>query len=149
MTVCLFGLAMTLTFLQQAQFGIALSILLVCGDVAFFSVGIGPICWVLNSEIFPLRLRAQAVAIGAMGNRICSGLVAMSFLSLSSAISLAGTFLTFSAVSALSVLFVYTLVPETKGKTLEQIESMFQRTLEWDGAEVEMGASKNLVQNGQ
>lgn len=149
MTVCLFGLGMTLTFLQKGQFGIASSLLLVCGDVAFFSVGIGPICWVLNSEIFPLRMRAQAVAIGAMGNRVCSGLVAMSFLSLSRAISVAGIFFTFSAVSALSVLFVYTLVPETKGKTLEQIESMFQRTLDWDGVEVEMGDSKNLVQNSQ
>ncbi|KAG8641453.1 probable polyol transporter 4 [Manihot esculenta] len=146
MTICLFSLAATLTFLGEGHVGIALSILFICANVAFFSVGIGPICWVLTTEIFPLRLRAQAGALGAVGNRVSSGLVAMSFLSISRAISMGGTFFIFSAVSALSVIFVHMLVPETKGKSLEQIEQLFQNEREWQGGEVELGDVEHLVQ---
>ncbi|XVF66851.1 hypothetical protein PTKIN_Ptkin10aG0071600 [Pterospermum kingtungense] len=146
MTVCLFTLSLSLAVLGSGQLVIALSVLCVCGNVAFFSVGIGPICWIVTSEIFPLRLRAQASALGAVGNRVCSGFVAMSFLSLSRTITVAGTFFLFSLLSALSVFFVYTLVPETKGKSLEQIELLFQNQSELKVSEVEMGDSEHLVQ---
>ncbi|XP_030931333.1 probable polyol transporter 4 [Quercus lobata] len=149
MTICLFSLGLSLSLLGQGQVRIALSILSVCGNVAFFSVGIGPISWVLTTEIFPLRLRSQAAALGAVGNRVCSGLVAMSFLSVSRAISVAGVFFIFSAASALAVLFVYTIVPETKGKSLEQIELLFKDKHEWQGSEVEMGDAENLVRKEQ
>ncbi|XWS63398.1 hypothetical protein CRYUN_Cryun06bG0093400 [Craigia yunnanensis] len=146
MTVCLFILSLSLALLGNGQLGIALVVLCVCGNVAFFSVGMGPICWILTSEIFPLRLRAQASALGAVGNRVCSGFVAMSFLSLSRTITVAGNFFLFSLLSALSVLFVYKLVPETKGKSLEQIELLFQNHNEWQGSEMELGDSEHLVQ---
>lgn len=146
MTVCLFSIGVTLTFIGQGQVGIAMAILFVCSNVAFFSVGIGPVCWVLTSEIFPLRLRAQAAALGAVGNRVCSGLVAMSFLSVTRAISVGGTFFVFSVISAISVLFVYALVPETKGKSLEQIELLFKDEHEWQASEVELGDVVHLVQ---
>ncbi|XP_057460642.1 probable polyol transporter 4 [Actinidia eriantha] len=146
MTICLFGLGITLSLFKEAPFGIGMAVLAVCGNVAFFSVGIGPVCWVVTSEIFPLRLRAQAAALGAVGNRVCSGLVAMSFLSVARAITVGGTFFIFSAISALSVAFVYALVPETKGKSLEQIELLFQDEHEWEGKEVELGDVEHLVQ---
>ncbi|XP_065875182.1 probable polyol transporter 4 [Euphorbia lathyris] len=146
MTICLFCLGATLSFVGTGDIGIALSILFVCANVAFFSVGIGPVCWVLTAEIFPLRLRAQAAAIGAVGNRVCSGLVAMSFLSVARAVSMGGTFFIFSAISALSVVFVYKCVPETKGKSLEQIEMLFQDEHEWQGNEVELSDVEHLVQ---
>ncbi|KAI3983600.1 hypothetical protein MKX01_000612 [Papaver californicum] len=147
MTACLLGLAFTLTVMGNGPVGIALAILLVCGNVAFFSVGIGPVCWVLTSEIFPLRVRAQAAALGAVGNRLCSGLVAMSFLSVSRAITVGGTFFIFSLISAVSVAFVYKHVPETKGKSLEQIELLFQKgNEEWQRGEVELADVEHLVQ---
>lgn len=146
MTICLFSLGLSLSLLGEGQLGIGLAILSVCGNVAFFSVGMGPVCWVVTSEIFPLRLRAQAGALGAVGNRVCSGLVAMSFLSVSRAITVAGTFFIFSAISALSVVFVYTLVPETKGKSLEQIELLFQSEHQWQGGELELEDIEHLVQ---
>ncbi|KAI4319792.1 hypothetical protein MLD38_033350 [Melastoma candidum] len=126
MTICLFVAGTTLSLGITGPLGISLAILSVCGNVAFFSIGIGPICWVLTSEIFPLRLRALAVALGSIGNRVCSGLISMTFLSMVSAITVGGAFLTFFLLSALSVAFVYAFVPETKGKSLEQIESLFQ-----------------------
>ncbi|KAL2493874.1 putative polyol transporter 4 [Forsythia ovata] len=148
MTICLFSLGVTLSLLNEGSVGIALAILFVCGNVAFFSVGIGPVCWVVTSEIFPLKVRAQASALGAVGNRVCSGLIAMSFLSVSRAITVGGTFFIFSVLSALSVAFVYKLVPETKGKSLEQIESMFQNEYEVPGGELQLGDVEHLVQKG-
>ena len=73
--------------------------------------------------------------------------MAMSFLSVSEAISVAGTFFAFSAISALAIAFVVTLVPETKGKSLEQIEMMFQNEYEIQGKETELGDVEQLVQN--
>ena len=71
----------------------------------------------------------------------------MSFLSVSEAISVAGTFFVFAAISALAIAFVVTLVPETKGKSLEQIEMMFQNEYEIQGKEMELGDVEQLVQN--
>ncbi|GAA0147314.1 secondary carrier transporter [Lithospermum erythrorhizon] len=147
MTICLFTISFTLSVIGHGSIGVALAILSVCGNVAFFSIGIGPVCWVITSEIFPLRLRAQASALGAVGNRVCSGLVAMSFLSVSNAIGVGGTFFVFSVISALSIAFVYKYVPETKGKSLEQIEMLFQNEYEWrGGGEVQLGDVEHLVQ---
>lgn len=147
MTACLFCMGITLSLFEKGPLVIALGILFVCGNVAFFSVGLGPVCWVLTSEIFPLRVRAQASALGAVANRVCSGLVAMSFLSVSNAISFGGTFFLFSAISALAIVFVFTLVPETKGKSLEQIEMMFENEHGSQGKEMELGDVEQLVQN--
>ncbi|KAH0707038.1 hypothetical protein KY289_012114 [Solanum tuberosum] len=146
MTTCLLGVGITLLLMKEGSISIALAILFVCGNVAFFSVGIGPVCWVLTSEIFPLRLRAQASGLGAVGNRMCSGLIAMSFLSVSRVITVGGTFLIFSVISALSIAFVYKHVPETKGKSLEQIELLFQDEYAFQGGEVQLGDVEHLVQ---
>ncbi|TVU16618.1 hypothetical protein EJB05_40191, partial [Eragrostis curvula] len=148
-TACLAVLAASLSLLARGALpggaAIGLAILTVCGFVAFFSVGIGPINMVLSSEIFPLRLRAQAVGIGFALNRMTSGAVAMSFLSICNAVSVAGAFTGFAAVSALSVAFVHLLVPETSGKTLEQIESLFGGGGGATSGEVELGDAECLV----
>ncbi|KAI3745006.1 hypothetical protein L1987_58106 [Smallanthus sonchifolius] len=147
MTFCLCGLGISLSLFDKDSVGVVLVIVLVCGNVAFFSVGIGPICGVLTSEIFPLRLRAQAFALGAVGNRVCSGIVAMSFLTVSHTISMSGTFFVFTLISALSVVFVYKIVPETKGKSLEQIELLFQKERGWREDDVELSDTQKLVQD--
>uniref|UniRef100_A0ACD5XAV3 Uncharacterized protein n=1 Tax=Avena sativa TaxID=4498 RepID=A0ACD5XAV3_AVESA len=149
LTVCLVLLAATLWLLAHGAvpkaLGVAVAVVAVCGDVAFFSVGIGPVCWVTSSEIFPLRLRSQAAALGAAVNRVTSGTVAMSFLSVSRALSVAGAFSVFAAISALSVVFVHKLVPETKGKTLEEIELLFGDGEGESLGEVELGDAEHLV----
>ncbi|GLU06466.1 hypothetical protein SLE2022_234990 [Rubroshorea leprosula] len=101
MTACLSILAFSLALLGKEQLVTALAILCICGSAAFFSVGIGPVCGVVAPGVFPLRLRAQAVAVGAVVNRMCSGFVSMSFLSLSRKMTFGGTFFIFSALSAL------------------------------------------------
>ncbi|KAL9321233.1 hypothetical protein ACSQ67_013072 [Phaseolus vulgaris] len=147
MTISLFSLSLSLALLSHAKIGIALAILAVCGNVASFSVGIGPICWVLSSEIFPLRLRAQASALGAVGSRVSSGAVSMSFLSVSHRITVAGTFFVFGVISCCAVVFVHYCVPETRGKTLEEIEVLFKDEDDLQESEVEMGDVERLVQS--
>jgi len=145
MSVCLLGLSLSLAILGHNPVGIRLAMLFVCGNVAFFSVGIGPICWVLSSEIFPLRLRAQASGLGAVGSRVSSGLISMSFLSVAHAITVAGTFSVFALISASSIVFVYKCVPETKGKSLEEIEIMLEGDHKPWEPEMELADTARLV----
>ncbi|KAL2331716.1 hypothetical protein Fmac_019297 [Flemingia macrophylla] len=72
-----------------------------------------------NYDEKPVWVRAQASALGVVGNRVCSGFLAMYFLYVSRAITVAGAFFVFAAISSLAIVFVYKFVPETKGKSLE------------------------------
>ncbi|KAJ7521860.1 hypothetical protein O6H91_19G071800 [Diphasiastrum complanatum] len=99
-----------------------MAVVAVCSFVAFFSIGIGPISNLLIAELFPLKIRAQGMSLSIVLNRSIGGLISLSFLTLSSAITPAGVFFIFALVSAFFVIFVYTLVPETMGKTLEEIK---------------------------
>ncbi|KAG2397953.1 Polyol transporter 5 Protein POLYOL TRANSPORTER 5 [Vigna angularis] len=122
-------LGVSLTVVDHSRstltWAIGLSIAAVLAYVATFSIGSGPITWVYSSEIFPLRLRAQGVAIGAIVNRVTSGVIAMTFLSLCKAISTGGAFFLFAAIAVAAWIFHYTMLPETRGKTLEEIEGSF------------------------
>lgn len=105
--------------------GEAVTIAAIFAYVAFFSVGFGPISYVVTSEIFPLRHRSTAVGVSVFVNRAVSGTVALTFLSIAKAITPAGTFGLFAGMSLLSIAFVWLLVPETKGRTLEEIGHLF------------------------
>lgn len=104
-----------------------LVIIAVCFYVAFFSIGMGPVCWVLTTEIFPLRLRAQAMSMGIVINRLSSSIVSLTFLSIARAITYMGTYILFTGISFCSVVFIYMCVPETKGKTLEEVGKFFYK----------------------
>ncbi|KAE8690482.1 putative polyol transporter 4 [Hibiscus syriacus] len=77
------------------------------------------------------------VCFGAVGSRVSSGLICMSFLSVSCAITVGGTFFIFSAISALAAAFVHFCVSETKGKSLEEIKMTFQNGSELQGTRTE------------
>jgi SP family galactose:H+ symporter-like MFS transporter len=90
--------------------------------VSCFAFGLGPVFWLLISEIYPLAVRGAAMSVATVANWTLNLVVAVSFLTL---VGFAGHALTFWIYSAITVgawLFIYKLVPETKGKTLEQIE---------------------------
>lgn len=127
--VSLVTLAVSLTIVDHSdttlKWAVGLSITAMLSYVGTFSIGSGPITWVYSSEIFPLRLRAQGVAIGAMVNRVTSGVISMTFLSLSKAITIGGAFFLFAGIAVAAWIFHYTLLPETRGKTLEEIEGSF------------------------
>ncbi|XP_030443960.2 polyol transporter 5-like [Syzygium oleosum] len=117
---------------SKPVWAIVVSIVAVCADVSFFSIGLGPITWVYSSEVFPLRMRAQGTALAISVNRLVSGAVAMSFLSISHRITFAGTFFVLCGVMVLASLFFYFFLPETKGKTLEEIGALFEDKVEVD-----------------
>jgi len=93
--------------------------------MATFSLGFGPVIWMYGSEILPLRLRAQGTGVGTAVNRVMSAVVGMTFISMYEAVGMAGTFYIFAAVSAAAWVFVYACLPETKGRSLEEMEALF------------------------
>nr|GMC58790.1 polyol transporter 5-like [Ipomoea batatas] len=124
------GLGLGSTYLLHAHhkpiWAIGLCVLAVCADVSFFSIGLGPITWVYSAEIFPLRLRAQGSALAVSVNRLVSGVVSATFLSISKKITFGGMFFVLSGVMVVATLFFYLLLPETKGMSLEEIGSLFE-----------------------
>ncbi|CAI9765523.1 unnamed protein product [Fraxinus pennsylvanica] len=91
----------------------------------------GPIAWVYSSEIFPMKLRAQGFSMGVAVNRITSGLISMTFISLYKGISIGGTFLMCAGIGAVAWVFFYTLFIETRGKTLGEMELLFGTFSKW------------------
>ncbi|TVU38211.1 hypothetical protein EJB05_11568 [Eragrostis curvula] len=96
--------------------------------VAFFSIGMGPITWVYSSEIFPLHVRALGCALGVATNRVTSGVVSMTFISLSNAISIGGGFFLYGGMAVLAFVFFFAYLPETRGRTLEGMGKLFGMT---------------------
>ncbi|KAF9618279.1 hypothetical protein IFM89_000914 [Coptis chinensis] len=90
--------------------------------IGSFSVGMGAIPWVIMSEIFPINIKATAGSLVALVNWLASWIVSLSFNFLFSWSS-SGTFFLFAAVNALAIIFIAKLVPETKGRTLEEIQA--------------------------
>ncbi|PAN51065.1 hypothetical protein PAHAL_9G567300 [Panicum hallii] len=130
MAIFLFTLATSLHMMDRRPEGEAaalgaVSIAAMLSFVASFASGLGPVAWVYCSEIYPLRLRAQAAAIGTGLNRIMSGATTMSFLSLSDAITIAGSFYLYACVAAAGWVFMYFFLPETMGKSLEDTVKLF------------------------
>lgn len=110
---------------SKPVWAIVICIISVCTFVSFFSIGLGPITWVYSSEIFPLRLRAQGSGLAISVNRVVSGVLAMSFLTISMKITFGGMFFVLAGIMVVATVFFYFIMPETKGKTLEEIEALF------------------------
>ena len=91
--------------------------------VGSFAVGLGPVFWLILSEIYPLRIRGRAMSVGTAANWSANLIVALSFLTLTQVLGKAATFWLYGAVTVGAWFFAFFLVPETKGKTLEQIEA--------------------------
>ncbi|KAK6946215.1 Major facilitator, sugar transporter-like [Dillenia turbinata] len=129
MIASLVTLGFALTVIEHSDtklmWAIGLCICTVLGFVATFSIGMGPMPSVYCSEIFPLKLRAQGTSLGVMTNRVISGTVSMSFLSLYKAITIGGAFFLYAGITSVGWIFFYFLLPETKGKTLEEMEVLF------------------------
>jgi sugar porter (SP) family MFS transporter len=106
--------------LQHDASWIALVCLIVY--IASFAIGLGPVFWLMISEIFPLRVRSPAMAVSTVGNWSSNFLVSTFFLTLVSAISREGTFWLYGGFGVLSLIFFAFRMPETKGRSLEQIE---------------------------
>src|ERR1700730_13985026 len=88
-----------------------------------FSVGLGPVFWPMLSEIYPSRIRGRAMSVGTAANWSANLTVALSFLTLTQVLGKPVTFWLYGVVSIGAWFFAYFLVPETKGRSLEEIEA--------------------------
>jgi sugar porter (SP) family MFS transporter len=95
--------------------------------IASFAFSMGPVVWTLISEIYPNRVRGRAIAVATAFNWLAAFIVAQSFLSFVDAIGESATFLIFAIMCVVSVLFIERYVPETKGRSLEEIQGGWAR----------------------
>ena len=90
-----------------------------------FSIGWGALPWVLSSEIIPMRVRGVGMGIATFANFSFAAIITGSFEAYQKAVQSWGTFWSFGLICFLSVIFVAVFIPETKGKSLEEIERYF------------------------
>jgi MFS family permease len=95
--------------------------------VASFAISLGPIFWLLISEIYPLKVRSSTEGVAATFNWGSNLLVSLTFLTLLQEIGATRTFWLYGVCAISAWLFSYYLVPETKGRTLEEIEAFWRK----------------------
>ncbi|AQW90850.1 MFS transporter [Elizabethkingia anophelis] len=123
MTICLciIGLAF---YTQQQGYLVLIAIL---GYIAFFAMSLGPLTFVVIAEIFPTKSRATAMSITTFFLWLAVFLVSQTFPILIGSIGSAYTFWLYTLISILAFLFIRKCIPETKGKTLEEIEASWTK----------------------
>jgi sugar porter (SP) family MFS transporter len=104
-----------------------LAVVILMFYVASFAISLGPIFWLLIAEIYPLKIRGLAAGIAVGTNWIANFAVSLTFLSLLKLLGPSLTFWLYGVLAIGSWLFSYYLVPETKGRSLEQIEAFWHR----------------------
>jgi sugar porter (SP) family MFS transporter len=95
--------------------------------IASFAFSLGPIVWTVINEIYPSSVRGRAVSVATAANWGAAWLVTQFFLSLTDAIGQSGTFYLFAAMCVVSFVFIWFRQPETKGRSLAEIQEMWER----------------------
>lgn len=96
--------------------------------IACFAFSLGPIMWLMIAEIYPLRVRGTGASLATCVNWASNFLVTATFLNMVKYMGASGTFSVYMVFSILSLFFIYFLVPETKGVSLEEIErNLFEK----------------------
>jgi SP family galactose:H+ symporter-like MFS transporter len=125
MTVTLFVLCTVFHAGPSGQFA-WVAVVSVAAYVGFFAIGLGPVFWLLIAEIFPLSLRARAMSLATVANWAFNLIVSATFLDLVGVAGSAGAFLVYGVLSIGALAFTAIVVPETNGRTLEQIEATLE-----------------------
>ncbi|KAG0530735.1 hypothetical protein BDA96_05G212200 [Sorghum bicolor] len=95
--------------------------------VTAFSIGLGPLAPTYSAEILPLQLRAQGMSLGIAANRVTCSVISMTFISLGNTITMAGCFFLYASTAVAAAVFIYVRLPETKGRSLEDIGVLFAK----------------------
>uniref|UniRef100_A0A0E0MB82 Major facilitator superfamily (MFS) profile domain-containing protein n=1 Tax=Oryza punctata TaxID=4537 RepID=A0A0E0MB82_ORYPU len=118
--VSLFLLSSYYTLLKDAPYMAVIALLLYVGC---YQLSFGPIGWLMISEVFPLRLRGRGLSIAVLVNFASNALVTFAFSPLEDLIGTGILFSGFGVIAVASLVFIFFIVPETKGLTLEEIEA--------------------------
>lgn len=124
MTIMLAGLSL-LYFLHQTSGMLVLVFIL--GYIAFFAVSLGPAVWVVISEIFPNRLRSKGMSVAVVILWIACTIVTIIFPVMLKILNGGTTFLVFAIICLINLIYVWWYVPETKGKSLEELEKVLMK----------------------
>ena len=100
----------------------------ILGYIAFFSASLGPAVWVIVAELFPNRLRSKGMSIAVMSLWMACILVTITFPMMLERLSGGITFFIFALICLANLLYIWKYVPETKGKTLEELEKHFENS---------------------
>ncbi|XP_076234757.1 facilitated trehalose transporter Tret1 [Calliopsis andreniformis] len=113
-------------YLQQIKEDVSaiswIPLLAVCVFICLFNFGFGPLPWMMLGEIFAPEVKGVAASSAGVLNWILAFLVTKFYTNLKDAMNISGTFWLYSVICAIGIFFVYFIVPETKGKSLEQIQ---------------------------
>jgi len=123
LTAALVGLGAFFEFggIRSAVPWLALACLLIY--IVGFAVGLGPVFWLMISEIFPIQMRGPAMAVCTMFNWGLNFAISYTFLTLTDVLTKGGTFWLYAFFGVCALVFFSTIVPETKDRSLEQIQS--------------------------
>lgn len=116
------GIYLILGICYYIQVNGILMVILVVLAIACYAMSLGPVTWVLLSEIFPNRVRAVAVATGTFALWVASFTLTYTFPFLNASLGTSGTFWIYTIICAAGFLFFLFKLPETKGKSLEELE---------------------------
>ncbi len=123
MAICLFALGAAFQYGEMLGIYLKwLSLLAAIFYISFFSFSLGPIILLLVAEIFPLKFRGFGMSISTMSNFLFNFTVTLSFLPLINKISENNTFYLYGIIAIFCIFYIYFMVPETKGLSLETIE---------------------------
>jgi len=95
--------------------------------IMFFALSLGPLAWLIISEIYPTRIRGFAMSIATVSNWLFNGIVAFTFLKLINMFGASGAFWLYAFVGMLGLVWGFFYIPETKGKSLEEIEEQWKQ----------------------
>lgn len=119
-------LTLAYSFHNQATFGAApgvVATICLMVYITCFAFSMGPIAWILVSEVFPLQVRGRGVALASLASGAANFIVSLTFLSLIKAAGNSYTFIIYAGFCILTLLFVRFVIPETKGRELESIST--------------------------
>lgn len=122
MAICLGFIGLAFYLNMAAGYWVLIGILLY---ISFFAISLGPLTFVVVSEIFPTAIRGRAMSVAIFFLWISVFIVSQTFPMLLESIGSAYTFWIYMVLSALAFVFIWKMVPETKGKTLEEIEKLW------------------------
>lgn len=131
--------------LYQMHFGGFIMVVLVVCAIACYAMSLGPITWVLLSEIFPNKVRAIAMATCTFAIWVASCLLTYTFPFLNAAFSTGGTFWIYSAICMGGFFFFWRRLPETKGKSLEQLEKQLIKSHSTSQNNVQENSEPQLI----
>lgn len=114
-----------LPLLSDQGIGVWANVIALLLYVGAYQVSFGPISWLIVGEVFPLSIRGQALALATLTNFASNFLVSLCIPSLQETLGPAGLYFAFGGIGCIALYTIYSTVPETKGKSLEEIEDMW------------------------